>query len=563
MSSLKRAVFLAAIVLIAVLCILIFRNQSLALKAQRIGDAEQRIKVLEKAVKFYPWNDLVFYELGKAYQDLGMRSLGEQGRSAVHIQNAITCFRHCLRINPVSYFGHFYLGQALLNMSFYSSSFEERAYQEFTKAAHLAGENTELLYEVGKVFLSRWAFLSRKDRDLTVEILKKVVEKRNRERNRSLFYAWEVNVEDYDLVDKIFPEDAQIYREFAEFLGQRGLSLKERHRYLAKAERLEYQEAQKLLEAGEYAFFYYRFKDAQAHFKSCLNILGRMHFYENMLSTEERIEVDEFEELQKRALLNLAKSCLEQGAAFEDVEDYLWAYLEKESNAAVLGNFESYLEGKNLDEEGSSSGFKDLDRLAFHLYLSLKEGKFRDNMRVGREILHGLGRVPEGEKGRFIEILEIVGESFQKADFIYDANDFFYKALEWDPDDLEVLVKLKKNYERLSAEPEVREMDRRIGEIVSPREMEVDCFLNRGQKYQRSLVLDGRKIHLGLHFSEEEEDWKPLITVLFNGRVVWEDYVEGNVVSFYAETRVGDNSIQIVPVNKEAELRKITYVGGP
>ncbi len=559
MSLLKRSIFIAAISAAAVICVLIFWSQHLVSQADRIGDAEQRIKVLEKAAKFYPWNAFVFYELGKAYHELGMYSLGERGRSGVHIQKSISQLLRSLRINPTSYFGHFYLGQALLNRSFDSPSFEESAYQEFKKAAHLAGENTELLYEVGRVLLSQWTSLSSEDRDFALEILSKVVEKKDRERIRSLFYIWEINTEDYEVMDKIFPEDPQIYHEFADFLGERSLSLEERQRYLAKAELLEFYKAQEIFEAGEHAFFYNRFKEAQTSFKSCLNILEKVRFYQGIFDAREQIEPSEFEELRKQALLSLAKSCLEQGMEFKEVEDYLWDYLERENSATALGEFESYLREKNLIMEAAGTPTNDLGRLAFRLYLYLKQGRFRDNMSVGRNILRGFGIVPEGEEGRFLKIFEILGESFQRVDFIYDSIDFYKKALEWNPRDLEVLVRLRRNYERLSAQKDIREINRRIEEVVSPRELNIACFLNRGQKYRRSLELDGREIHLCLHFSRRDGDREPLITVLFNGRVVWEGFTKGNVVSFSAEPKVGENVVQIVPVNSEAELMKITY----
>ena len=559
MFVLKKLILLSAIMVIAILCVLIYWSQHLVFKAEEIGDTEQRIEVLEKAVKFYPWNDLVFYELGKAYHELGSQSLGEQGRSSIHIQKSIIQLRRSLKINPTSYFGHFYLAQAFHNMGFDSPSYEERAYQEFKKAVHLAGQNTEVLYEVGKVFLSQWPSLSQEDRDFTIEILKKVVEGRDRERIQSLFYTWEINAEDYEVMDKIFPEDSQTYRDFAEFLGERGLSLEERQGYLAKAELLEFRRAQDIFEAGEHAFFYFSFEEAQPHFKSCLNILKKIHFYQKMLPIQSQIEPSEFEELNKQALLNLVKSYLEQGAEFKDVEDYLWEYLEKEDKAKAIGELESYLKGKGLGREDASSRFNDLGRLAFQLYLSLKQGRFRDNMNVGRDILRSFGVVPGGEEDRFVKILEIVGESFQKEDFIYDSNDFYDKALEWDPDNLGILVKLRRNYERLRAEKDVREIDRRIGEIVSPPEMDVGRSLSRGQTYRRSIVLDGREIHLGLHFGEWEGDRELLMTVLFNGRLVWEDYIKGDVVSVPVETKVGDNVVQIVLVNRDVELRKITY----
>jgi hypothetical protein len=98
MPPLRRTVLFVAIGLIALVCVLNYWNQSLVFKAGRTGDTEQKIEILEKGVKSYPLNSLVFYELGKAYLDLGMRSLGEQERSSVHFQRASTCFRRSLKI---------------------------------------------------------------------------------------------------------------------------------------------------------------------------------------------------------------------------------------------------------------------------------------------------------------------------------------------------------------------------------------------------------------------------------------------------------------------------------
>jgi len=50
-----------------------------------------------------------------------------------------------------------------------------------------------------------------------------------------------------------------------------------------------------------------------------------------------------------------------------------------------------------------------------------------------------------------------------------------------------------------------------------------------------------------------------LVTVLYNGRVVWEDYLEEDLVSVPVESKVGENVIQVVPVNRGVELVRITY----
>jgi len=257
--------------------------------------------------------------------------------------------------------------------------------------------------------------------------------------------------------------------------------------------------------------------------------------------------------------LNQVKSLLDQGQEFQDVEDSLWEYIAREDSAASISELETYLKDKGLVEESVESSFNDLGRLTFRLYFSLKRGRFRDNMGIGRNLLQSFVVVPEGKEDQFVTILEIVGESFQKVDFIYDSNDFYYKALEMDPKNLEILVKLRGNYERLRGANEIREINRKIGEIVSPRGIDVSRSVNKGQTFQRSLICDGREISLDLQFGKGQGDREPLISIFFNGLVVWEDYLEGDVVSVPVESKVGENVLQVVPVNMGVELVKISY----
>ncbi|NIM59455.1 MAG: hypothetical protein GTO16_11020, partial [Candidatus Aminicenantes bacterium] len=51
----------------------------------------------------------------------------------------------------------------------------------------------------------------------------------------------------------------------------------------------------------------------------------------------------------------------------------------------------------------------------------------------------------------------------------------------------------------------------------------------------------------------------PLITIFFNGRVVWEDYFKDEVLSLPLESRVGKNYLEIVPVNRTVSLVKLAY----
>lgn len=524
-----------------------------------MGEAEHRIAILERAGRIYPFNDLIFYELGKAYNELGLNSLGERERSRIHLQKSRYQLTHSLRINPPFYFGHYYLARTLHDLSYYSSSFEEKAHQEFKKAACLAGENTQVFYEVGKVFLSQWQSLSQKDKEITLGMLKKVFEGKDRERIHSLFYVWEMNVSDFAVMDRILPEDAQIYADFAEFLGERSLSLAQRRKYLAKAESLEFRRAQDVLEAGEHARFYYRFKEARAYYHLCQNILKKIRLYQELSTSPNLIDPKKFGELHKQVLLNLGKTYVEQGKEFTVAAGYFWDYLGKEESAAAAGELESYLERKRFLEEDILAINNDLDRVSLMLYLSFKQGRFRDNMRGGRDLLRNFLVVPEEQTDRLVKVLSIVGESFQKMDHIYDSNDFFQKALERNPDNLEVLLKLRRNYTRLNAVEEIREIDRRIDKIVSPPVMEMSLPIQKGKSYRRDMVLEGRKINLGIHIGSEGETKEPLITVLFNGRAVWEDYVEDGVVSIPVESKVGKNMIQVMPLNRGIELERITY----
>jgi hypothetical protein len=67
---------------------------------------------------------------------------------------------------------------------------------------------------------------------------------------------WDMNVKDYGVMEKILPEYAEIYRMYAQFLGEKSLSLTERHKILARAEFLEFEKAKGECYSGENEFLY-------------------------------------------------------------------------------------------------------------------------------------------------------------------------------------------------------------------------------------------------------------------------------------------------------------------
>jgi len=547
-------VLILAVVIVAVVDILIYWDIHLYNKAQEIEDSEKKIIILKKTIDFYPKNDLVFYELGRACFDLGFNNLSNRAQSIEYLQESIKNFKQSLKINPVSYFSHFNLAQSFLYLSYLSAPFNTSSQDEFKKAAILAGENSQIFYEVAKVFLSRWPELSDEDKDFTLDIMRKIVRGKDKERFLSLLNFWAMNIKDYNIIEMILTEDLQIYRIYAKFLGEKSLSLEQRQKYLAKAEFLEFKKAKEEFDLGKNEYFYFRMQEAFNHFKSCLGILKKLKFY-HFLSQNSPIDHSEFSKLQKLASLNLVKCQIEKGEKFEEIEKYLQNYLRLENKQSALGDFESYLKNRDFIGRELEESFSDLDHLYFEILLYYKQSRYREIMRAGRLLEKSYVVIPEGKKDTYMRILNLIGDSYQKIDYIYDAGEFYQKALKVDSDNLESLVRIRRNYERMSADEKIREINERIQRTLSPREPVIkDVLLKKGRVSSQTLIFDGRKKVIDLHFNAGVKGIIPLITVFFNGRLIWEDYLKAEVLSIPVESEVGENSLQIQAVNRPVNI---------
>ncbi len=371
--------------------------------------------------------------------------------------------------------------------------------------------------------------------------------------------TWEMNIKDYDIMEKILPEDPQIYRMYAKYLGEKSLPAEKRQRVLAYAEFMEFERAKSEHNAGENAYLYYQMKEAFNHFKFCLNILEKIKFYQSV-TQQNHIDHMEFSELRKSVFLNLAKSHIEQGKELKEIEIYLWKYLALEDKVTAVSKLESFLRDRGLIGEKLNASFDNLDRLSFQLFLCFKQNRYRDIVRIGRLLQQSLVVVPEGKREAYVKVLQLVGDSFQKVDYIYDAGEFYQKALEVEPENLETLLRICQNYERLNEDEKIREIKERIDTLISPSERVFkNLIINKGRSFWHILALDGRKIILDFHFKDNLERITPLITIFFNGRVVWEDYFKDEVLSLPLESRVGKNYLEIVPVNRTVSLVKLAY----
>ena len=554
MNIVKRVVLIFALVVVAGVDILIYWNSHLYYRAKDIEDNEKKIEILERANQFYPLNDIVFYELGKAYFDLGNRNLNDKAKSDNYLRESIQNFNRSIRTNPASYFSHFRLAQSLLFMSYLSPSLDVNPYEEYKKVATLLGHNHRILYEVGKILLSRWSELSEEEKDFAIEILRKIGRGKDRDKLRTIMHIWELNVKEYGIIEKILPEDAQIYRMYAKFLGEKSLSVEEGQRILARAEFLEFEKANGEYNSGENEFLYFRVREALEHFKSCLNILEKIKFYQN-LTQQNLIDHSEFSRLRKSAFMNLAKCHLEEGRELKEVQGYLLKYLALEDKVSAVGELESYLRDRGLVGEKLDESFDNLDRLSLQLLLYFKQNRYRDIVRMGRLLQQSFVVVPEEKREDYVKILQLVGDSYQKIDYIYDAGEFYQKALEIEPGNIDTLLRICQNYERLNEDGKIREIKKRIDKLMSPTEIVLkNLTINKGRSFSRTLILDGRKIILDLHFKNSREEISPLITVFFNERVVWENYLKEEVISIPLESKVGENVIQVVAINRAVDL---------
>jgi len=559
MIPLKKIGLIYATAFLAILDIFVYWNNHLYYRAGKESNVEKRIKSLERSIQFCPLNDLVFYELGKSYLDSGVAALSDSTAAQSSFEKSVLNLRQSIRINPASPYSHIYLAQALVQLDILAPGKAAGFYEEYKKSVDLAGEDSQIYRQVARFFLSRWPRLFPEDQEFTLDIMRKIAAKRAPEQISQLLNIWEMNSGDYGIMEKILPSDPQVYRQYARFLGEKSLSLGERQKFLAQAEYLEFQTAKRDFRSGELELFNFQVQAAYGHFQSALNRLKSIQFYQNLL-LQDLINYGDYLSLLRSTWLNLAKCRAEERAGLADIEGYLLQFLALEDRPKEVSDLEAYLRRRGILSQESGKGFDDLNRLAFELWLGYKQTKYRDIIKLGREIEDSFIVVPEKKKSDFVRILQLIGDSYQKIDFLYDGSDTYQKALAVDPTNLETLLRLRQNYERLGEEGQRQEIDRTIEKVTSPAEISPgSSWIDKGKTFAQKLILEGKKIELDLHFADRKESGEPLISVFFNGHVVLEEYLEQNIISLRIETKAGDNMLQILSVNRPVMLTKIAY----
>lgn len=561
--KINKGLILLAMAGIALVDICFYWNSHLYSRAkEKIIASEEKIRVLEKANIFYTFHDPVYYELGKAYSDLGISHLGDASLRDRYFRKSYEYFYKALRMNPAFVFAHFDFAQSLLFMNSLSLPFiapHINYFEEYKKAALLTGHNMQIYYEVGKILFAQWPSLTEEEKDFTLMMLTKIMEQKNQEKLMALLQIWDMNVRDYGTLGKILPDDSDVFRLYARFLGEKSLSLEERQKKLAHAEFLELQKAKNDLSLGEREYRFFRLKEASSHYSTCLSRLDKINFYQTLLGNN-LIDPQEYIRIRKAGLLGLVKSRLDESGLLKEAKKELLFYISLETGMKALADLESFLVERGMIEKNLGFSHKDMEKFAFEVILNFKQNKFRDVIRAGSYMDQNLIVVPEAMKQDYVRVLHVIGDSYQKLDYLYESNNYFQKALDIESGNLEVLTGLRKNYARLNNEEKMKETESKIIQILTPGEIVLsDVLISKGQEFSRSLVLDGRNARFLLSWKLDKRGALPLVTVVFNNRVIWEDYLQEENLSLEVPTEIGENGLKVIPVNKPISLSRISY----
>jgi hypothetical protein len=527
-----------------------------------------RVKVLARASAWNPLDDRARFESGLARFQAAADNLGDAASRDASFRSALGDFQRSLRLSPGSLQGHFQFAQTLLYMTYLGLPTPSSSFEEYKKAAALTGHDSRIYFEVGKVFLTRWSALTPAERADGLEILRKMLAGRDLERLRAVLETWSLHIADYDIIRKILPEDAGMNRLYAEFLAERSLSLEERWRALAAAEALDFARAQADYEQGNRDLAYYQLADAAARLTAARDAIGRIRFYQ-ALAHETSIVPADYAALRRAVALGLAKLKIDETGSLKEARPLLEAYLVLENDVQSVSALENDLRERSLLPSRDVAEVRDMGLLAFQLLLNFKQNRFREIVDAANQLAGSFLAVPEAMKPAYARVLRMIGDAYQKLDYVYESGSYYRRALEIEPDDLATLLAARKSYERLNDEAKIRDMEAKIASVLSPRELELaGTGLSRGESRIVRLVLDGGNLEASLSFASGAEGFAPLVAVYLNGRVAGEGALEEGILRVRLDAAPGPNELVIVPLNASVvpirlTLRPLPGAAGP
>ncbi len=535
---------------------LIYWSVHLYYKGEATANPDRKISFLKRSQKLNPMNDKVYYEFGKVYFDLGVRNVGDNELRHEKLEKSIENFIQAVRLNPGAYSSHFRLAQAL-SYSDYFEPVDIDYYDQYKKAALLTTYDEELYFEIGKIMLSTWEQLTEENREYTLEMMKNVIDVKGRQGLMDVIQVWATYIEDYSVIDELLPNKPESLRLYADFLGGRSLSLEERLDKLAKAESMEFDSAASLYQKGLNEARLYHMNNALSHLSSGLSLLNKIKFYQS-LTGETFIHEEEFLNTKRSVLLGLIKLRLQRTGELKQAEEHLKEYLEMEDEDTKIGELETYIVERNLLEI-RPGGSDNILRLYFKFIFDFKQHRYREIIREREKVEEMLYTASPDSSAYLTNILQILGDSYQGIDFVYDAGEFYQKALDLDPHNIGILLRMRENYERLNDLDGIKVADEKISEIVMPGVLTFkEREIRKGETYRIPLPFVGESSE-SIDMELQRDSIVPLVAVFFNGKVVDERYAEGGRISgLELVTKQGENILEIKPINRNIKLIRLS-----
>jgi hypothetical protein len=102
----------------------------------------------------------------------------------------------------------------------------------------------------------------------------------------------------------------------------------------------------------------------------------------------------------------------------------------------------------------------------------------------------------------------------------------------------------------LHKDREAADINRRISRILSSGDMiEGNVLVRKDETIDKVMILDEGKTEVQLSLRSDNEGIIPLISVVINGRIVFEDYFSGKIFSCTLDSIKGKNQLSLTPLN--------------
>lgn len=556
----RKALLTGSLAVLALVQASLYWNVHLSNRAGNVSlEPRARVELLERAASFDPWDDATLLDLGRVWLEIGAESLDQPEVRDAALRDAAGSFTKSLRLNPASAAVHFELAQTLRQMSYLGLPAAAPYFDEYKKAAALTGHNSQIHFEVGRVLLSRWESLDDEEKAFALDILRKTLAGKDEAKLASLLEVWYLHGHDYSVMERVLPEDPGTYRRYARFLGERSMALDIRLKALAEAEFLDFVEARAGLDRAGRDFGYFRGEDLAARLSSCLKLLDGIRFYQS-LSGQALIDPAEFAEARKSGFRLLAETQIDRTRSLDDPDGFAETYVGLETEPLAVAEFERFIRERGLlDEDGPDSGrSRDLKTLAFRLEMDFKQNRYRDITKAAGLIQDSAIVVSDKGRSHYVRVLQLIGDSFLKLDYMYEAERYYRLALDADPGNVATLIRLETCYDRLNNDVQAAEVRRTLAALLTPQDLELERrLLPKGRNYPVALTSQGGPEVFQVTCEAGPENRPPLISAVFNDRVVWEGYAEKGVFSFEAASRTGDNLLVLSSINEPVTLIRI------